>query len=305
MRYINNLEQNISTFTALSSPLRIQIIKLLHDNIELNLNDIAKKLHVTNGALTPHIKLLQESGLINVRLMPLPKGTQKLCSLSEDKLIIELYNKSNDLPCYDLELNVGQYSDFKVNAPCGLASHEAIIGGYDSNIYFSYPDRFSAEAVWFTDGYITYTFPYILKINQVLKEIQFTFEISSEAPGASMDYPSIIDIYINDVKLGSDYLPGERFDRRGKLTPAWWKNNFGQYGWLKLYTINEEGTFFSGQKISDIKVSDLKFEETGLINLKISCQDRKETKGGVTIFGRQFGDQEQGIKLKLVYDIKD
>lgn len=304
MRYITNLEQNIGLFTALASPIRIQIIRLLHDNIELNLNDIAAKLKVTNGALTQHIKLLQESGIINVRLASLPKGTQKLCSLNEDKLIIELYNKDNDLPCYDLELNVGQYSDFKVNAPCGLASFDGVIGGYDSNIYFSYPDRFIAEAIWYTDGYVTYTFPYVLKTNQVLKEIQITFEIAGEAPGASMDYPSTIDIFVNDIKLGSDYLPGERFDRRGKLTPPWWRNNFGQYGWLKLYTINDEGTFFSGAKISDVRISDLKLVECGLLALKISCQDRTENKGGITLFGKKFGDQEQGIKLKLICDLK-
>ena len=117
-----------------------------------------------------------------------------------------------------------------------------------------------------------------------------------------MDYPTSADITVNGIKVGSDYLPGERFDRKGRLTPSWWKANFGQYGWLKLYTINEEGTFFNGEKVSDVSLNDLKLYERKTIELKISCLSSKESEGGITLFGKNFGDQSQGIKLRVIYE---
>lgn len=302
MRYIKRLDEAQNLLSCLASPMRIKIIELLKLNSEMSLDEIAKKLNITNGALTSHIKVLEEAQIINIRLVPLYRGTKKMCSLLEDKLIIELFDKQNSLPYYELELNVGQYDSYSVNSPCGLATTQNVVGGYDSEIYFSYPDRFNADLVWFTNGYVLYKFPFILKESEKVKEIQITVEMASEAPGGAMDYPTSADITVNGIKVGSDYLPGERFDRKGRLTPSWWKANFGQYGWLKLYTINEEGTFFNGEKVSDVSLNDLKLYERKTIELKISCLSSKESEGGITLFGKNFGDQSQGIKLRVIYE---
>ncbi len=302
MIYIKDINDSLKIFQALSSPVRLQILSILHDNVEININELSQKLNLSNGALTSHIKQLSDCGLIKVRLATIPKGIQKLCSLAEDKIIVDIKNKANTLPSYNLELNVGQYSEFKVNAPCGLGTQNGIIGGYDSEEFFSYPDRFNADIAWFTNGQIKYVYPKMVNSKQKIREIQFTLEVSAEAPGASMDYPSIIEVLVNNVKLGDDFVPGEQFDRRGKLTPLWWKNNFGQYGWLKLYSITEEGSFFSGEKVSDITIDDLNLDSESTISLTLGCKQRENISGGITLFGKKFGDHDQGIKLKIIYD---
>ena len=66
MLHIKKIEDGIDLFKALGSDLRIQIIKLLLEKGEMNMNEIAGSLGITNGALTSHIKKLEECGLVSV-----------------------------------------------------------------------------------------------------------------------------------------------------------------------------------------------------------------------------------------------
>lgn len=56
MLHIKKIEDGIDLYKALGSDLRIQIIKLLLEKGEMNMNEIAGSLGITNGALTSHIK---------------------------------------------------------------------------------------------------------------------------------------------------------------------------------------------------------------------------------------------------------
>ena len=62
MLHIKNLDEGLPVFKALGSELRINIVKLLLENREMNMNELASALGITNGALTSHIKKLEESG---------------------------------------------------------------------------------------------------------------------------------------------------------------------------------------------------------------------------------------------------
>ena len=50
MLHIKSVEEGLKIFVALGSELRINIIKLLIENTELNMNELASSLGVTNGA---------------------------------------------------------------------------------------------------------------------------------------------------------------------------------------------------------------------------------------------------------------
>lgn len=301
MIYITNIMDGQKIFEALSSPVRLQIVQLLHKERELNINDIAGKLNLTNSALTMHIKKLSDSGLLKVRLMPIPRGVQKLCSLTDDKLMIELIAEQDGGKFYETEFDVGQYTGYRINPTCGLADGERLLGELDSPQAFSYPDRFRARVLWFTEGYVTYNFPNPILKMQDITELQISFEISGEAPGASDKYPSDIHFFINDIDLCTYRSPGEYFDRVGRFTPNWWFKNFGQYGRFKILAVNEEGTFLDGLPAGGTRLSDLKLANNDDILFKISCEDRRECQGGVTLFGKSFGDYAQGIKCKLFY----
>ena len=58
MLHITSLDDGLDIFKALGSDVRIEIIKLLIENKEMNMNELAAKLNITNGALTGHIKRL-------------------------------------------------------------------------------------------------------------------------------------------------------------------------------------------------------------------------------------------------------
>ena len=60
MLHIKKIEDGIDLYKALGSDLRIQIIKQLLEKGEMNMNEIAGSLGITNGALTSHIKKLEE-----------------------------------------------------------------------------------------------------------------------------------------------------------------------------------------------------------------------------------------------------
>lgn len=62
MIYITNLQDKLKLFEALASPVRLRIVELLHDGEEMNINELSKKLNLTNSALTMHIQKLYDCG---------------------------------------------------------------------------------------------------------------------------------------------------------------------------------------------------------------------------------------------------
>lgn len=302
MIYINDLRQSRRLFEALSSPTRIKIIELLQQTKSMNMDTLAKALEITNGALTAHVRKLSECGLVKVKLQAVGHGTQKLCSLGESKLVIDLLDKTI-LGRYErLELNVGQYSHCKVNLTCGLCDKNQQLFDFDIPNYFKYPEHFNAELLWFSDGFVTYTFPNPLKEGQQLTELQISLEISGEGPGLARNYPTDIDFYNHGQLLGRHTTPGELDEHKGKLTPDWWY--YGQYGECITISITESGTCINGLETSSYNIQDVLREagEDGFVQLKISCEDHTTTRGGITLFGKCFGDLPQGIVMKVFYE---
>ncbi len=302
MIYVNNLEDNLKLFEALASPVRLKIIEMLKNGGEMNINDIAKRLNLTNSALTMHIQKLSDCGVIRIHLTTYTRGTQKLCSLMEDKMLIELVDKMSDEAFYETELEVGQYADYAINPTCGLATPTGHIAEFDNPQAFSYPERFQAHMLWFTDGYITYRFPNKLLAHQKPKDLQISFEISGEAPGAVELFPSDIHFLLNGIDVGMYECPGEFFERKGRYTPNWWNENFGQYGRLKVLSVNRDGTYLDGLFIGRTTISDLQLEKRENLSFTVDCRITGKHNGGVNLFGSGFGDYNQGIRCRLFYN---
>ena len=60
---------------------------------------------------------------------------------------------------YVTEIKIGHYTNYEVYPTCGLASSSKIIGEVDDSRYFAHPDRYDADILWFTKGYIEYMIP--------------------------------------------------------------------------------------------------------------------------------------------------
>lgn len=303
MLHVKNLDEGLEIFKALGSELRINIIKLLQENHEMNMNELATSLGITNGALTSHIKKLEESGIIQFMTERGSHGNQKVCKVAVDKIVVDVESEENeeDQNIYNTEVKVGHYSDYDVYPTCGLATSQAIVGEVDDPRYFSHPDRINAGILWFTKGYIEYMIPNLLPSATKIDQITVSLEISSEAPGINNDWPSDISILLNDVKIGTWTSPGDYGDVQGIFTPDWWFPNWNQYGLLKMIVINKKGTFVDGLKISNVTINEFNLDYKSTVRFKFEIEEDAKNVGGITIFGSEFGNYNQDIKVRIAY----
>ncbi|MNO81888.1 Helix-turn-helix domain protein [compost metagenome] len=304
MIYIKDLMSGLEIFKALSSEIRILILELLATNQALNLNEIAKKLNLSNGAITMHIKKLEESGLIEINTSVGKHGIQKVCYLNKDKLIVDLRSKDVD-NLYEVEIQVGHYSNYQAVPTCGLATKDSIIGDFDEPRYFADPQRIEAEIIWMGEGFLEYRVPNYLKANQTFREIQFSMEIGSEAPGSNDNYPSDLYFYLNGIEIGFWTSPGDFGDTRGTFNPDWWPPHLNQYGMLKLIRINNEGSFIDGCRISDVTLDDIQLDYKSELTFRIAVTDKPVNKRGLTIYGKHFGNYSQDLLARVLYDVHE
>ena len=225
MLHIKSLPEGLELFKALGSEVRIEIVRILLENNGMNMNELASRLNITNGALTSHIKKLEECGIVTVSSETSGHGNQKICSVHLDKILIDLQNQEKDEDVYTTSIKVGLFSDYEVYPTCGLASASKIIGQVDDTRYFSHPDRYDADILWFTKGYVEYVVPNFIPFSQKIDELCISAELSSEAPGVNNIWPSDIYFYLNDVFLGIWTSPGDFGDVKGIFTPDWWFPN--------------------------------------------------------------------------------
>ncbi len=303
MLHIKKLEEGLDVFKALGSDIRIRILNQLLENPAMNMNTLAASLGITNGALTSHMKQLEEAGLVQVVVERGGHGNQKLCRVCVDKILVEL--EAEDLEkeknVSEIEVKIGHYSDYDVYPTCGIATTEKLIGAVDDPRYFAYPDRVDAGILWFTKGYIEYIIPNLLPVATKIDQITLSLEISSEAPGVNNDWPSDISFFLNDVEIGTWTSPGDYGDVRGIFTPDWWFPNWNQYGLLKLIVINEKGTFVDGLQISDVDIQRFHLDYKSTIRFKMQVSDDAHHVGGLTLFGSGFGNYGQDIRTRISY----
>lgn len=303
MLHIKNLEAGLDVFKALGSDLRIKIVKLLLENKEMNMNELASSLGITNGALTSHIKKLEESGIISVITEHGGHGNQKLCRVALDKILIDVETDEteDENNIYNTEVPVGHYSNYEIYPTCGLATDRALVGEVDDPRYFAHPDRINARIIWFTKGYIEYIIPNLLPSATKIDQITISLELSSEAPGVNNDWPSDISFVLNDKKIGMWTSPGDYGDVQGIFTPDWWFPNWNQYGLLKMISINKKGTFVDGLKISDVNIKEFNLDNKSTIRFRFQVEEDAKNVGGLTIFGNGFGNYSQDIKVRISY----
>jgi predicted transcriptional regulator len=301
MLHISSLDEGLELFKALGSDIRVEIIKILLNESGMNMNELASRLKITNGALTSHIRKLEECGIVTVSSEGSGHGNQKVCSVKLDKILIDLQNAPVNENVYNTSIKIGHFSDYEVYPTCGLASGKKLIGEVDDTRYFAHPDRYEADILWFTRGYVDYILPNFIPSGQKIDEICISAELSSEAPGVNNIWPSDIYFYLNDVLLGTWISPGDFGDVKGIFTPDWWFSGWNQYGMLKMLVVNHKGSFIDGIKISDVTIDSLGINARSSLKLRLEVPENAEHVGGLTIFGKSFGNYNQDINVKIAY----
>ena len=289
MKHFSDLKDAYSICEAIGSQVRMDIMEQVLEHRAITLTDLAKNLHLTNGALTPHIKKLQSVGLIAVSPVPGKRGLSKVLTAATDKIVIDV---ASYLPenTQGFRIPVGQYRTVKTDLRCALVGAKGFIGETDDPRYFTYPEHTDCVGLWISRGNLTYTLPAAVPPLSVISEIRFHFEISAVSYGDEQN--GRISFAIDDVSLGSAAPPPENRDRRGALNPDWYDRVFPQYGSLKTLTVNALGSFWDGVKISEVTLSQLSDLKTFTLS----------SNAGFALFGHALGDYDTDIGYTIQYE---
>ncbi|WP_019636757.1 ArsR/SmtB family transcription factor [Paenibacillus fonticola] len=297
---LNLTEQSLPVYEALSSAVRLNVMTLLAER-PMNIKELAEALQLSSAIMTMHVRKLEAAGLIASVMAPGRNGLQKICSLAVDSIEIVIPRmEDKEYKCHRTEIPVGHYSDFIIEPTCGLATVDHIIGSFDDPRHFWDQERINAGILWFGKGFIEYKIPNFLLSSQQPEELVITMEIASEAPSTNNNWPSDITFNLNGVQLGYWTSPGDYGDSRGKYTPGWWHHQTNQYGLLKKLRITHEGTYMDGLKISDVTLADVHIHHKQW-TFKLSVEDDAEHVGGLTLFGKGFGNYNEHLIFELYY----
>ena len=295
---------SVAIFRALGSSTRAQILTLLTDR-DMNINELGQALGISQPSVTKHVQILEESGLITSDYTAGNQGMQKRCKRTWDRIIVSLGAETPpEEAIAEIEMPVGMFSKATPQPTCGLASRTGFIGHLDDPLAFHFPERSEAQILWMADGYVEYVFPNTLSATIEITGLELAMEICSETPGYDNSFKSDITIWINDVEIGTWQSPGDMGGRRGRLNPTWWHEYMNQYGFLKVFSVDHEGCYVDGVKISNTKLSDLNVKPRQGTVVRIGIKPDAEFPGGFTLHGRGFGNYEQDLILRLHYPAK-
>lgn len=287
--------------SALSSPARIQILKLLYSN-SFNVAEIAEKLQIPTSSAALYIRSLENAGLINTNLQPGSRGSMKICSRKNDQITITLTPSHAEIDkIHSISMPVGHFTNCQIVPSCGLASDKGHLGAANRPDAFFLPQRVNAQIIWSSSGYVEYCFPYQLPANRTPKQLILTLEICSEIHNYRNDWLSDITFWIDGKECGTWRSPGDFGGRMGRLNPEWWESSNTQYGKLVTLEITESCCMINSVPVSQVSLRDFSFSPLRPITVRIGNKSDAQYVGGFNIFGEKFGDYNQDIILSFIY----
>lgn len=292
---------NIASFAkALGVPVRREIVQLLRGR-ELNVNEIAEALGVSQSSAVTHIQTLERAGLVSTRSVPARKGVQKICTSQVESavLLFRPLAEARSRNLFVADMPIGLFFDHEVHPTCGIASETGFIGLRDTPSAFLDPQRAAAQLLWFERGYVEYRIPLGDVRPEVVRAVGVSVELCSEFPGSRADWPSDITVWMNGVEIGTYRSPGDPSDRRGHLNPSWWSDTATQYGYLKEWRVTDEASFVDGVRCSERTIGDISLGLDSAMRVRFGIKDDAEYSGGINIFGCRFGNHPQDIRLTV------
>ena len=288
-------------YEALASEVRLEIINLLA-NQSMNVKQLAASLQLSSAIITMHVKKLEKAGLVTTQMIRKDGGTHKMCTLAHSNITIELPSiEPISTRYHEVLIPIGHYTEFEVHPTCGLSTPDRVIGQFDDPRYFYTPERMNAGILWFGHGYLEYKLPNYLLQSQKITAIEITLELGSEAPGYNENWPSDIFFQINGTDIGVWTSPGDYGAERGRFSPSWWGDPVNQYGLLKVIRVDEAGTWVDGQKLSQITINEIVIDRH-VWSLLLGVREEADHVGGLTLFGKGFGNYSRDISFKTFYE---
>jgi predicted transcriptional regulator len=301
-----NLEDSKKTalvLKALSSESRVKILRSIVRQPAIH-SELAASLKIPLSTMTMHLKILEEAGLITVTPVPGTRGSQKRCGAAVDSITLDIMQSMPETNASDLlfreDMPIGNYFDYRVTAPCGIASERGYISHDDDPDGFSDPGRFAAQIIWLSLGYLEYRFPVkpLFTPGYRVERIEFLFEMCSETFCYNEDWRSDVSLWINGHEIGLIECPGDHGGRRGRLNPGWWPDYATQFGDLHHVTITNPGCAIDSQPAGRHTLSSLSMNAENGIRIRIGVKPDARYAGGFNLFGEKFGDFSHGIVMQ-------
>ena len=298
---LENIKEICEFGKAISSPVRLEIIKLLYQN-NYSISQIAEALELPQSSTAFHLKLLEAADLIRMEEQPGSHGTMKVCSRKQDYANLCFLPRSSQInQVVSIEMPVGSFVDCSIFPTCGLYTPSGVVGMEDKEYSFYLPERMNAGLLWTSKGYVQYKFPNQLPAGRLPVCLSFAMEICSEAPGYAEDWKSDITLWVNGIECATWRCPGDFGSRRGRLTPPLWPNGSTQYGiWVK-WEIRGDGTYINGEQASKVRLSDIAIPEKPFVAMTIGNKKNARYEGGFNLFGKTFGDYPKDILMEIEY----
>ena len=236
------------------------------------------------------------------------RGNEKIVALEKHYLEI-LFVKNEDEPAvashaFNCEIPVGSFVLSDITAPCGIADAEGNLIGEEAlpDIFYNYR-RIMGEIIWFTSGFVEYHIPNTAIKNKVLENILISLEVCSECANYNNSFKSDITFILNGREIGTYLSPGDFGGRRGKYTPPSWPAASTQYGMLVQIRIDENGTWINQTNVSAENTIDhfAFITKENCIRFALGVKKNAKYAGGLNLFGRNFGDYKQGIRITVTY----
>lgn len=300
----NGLDAILKTARALSSEDRVKILRVLRTT-PMTIYEISKQLSLPISSTSNHISILEDANLIFVSTQQGIKKHVKMCSVQLNTIILDLcaLPPKEEHTAFTTEMPVGHFTSAEISPPCGLYvinREKGTEGNFstDTPIDFFSPERFFAELVWFDHGFISYSFPNKL-YNKNISQLELSFELCSEAVHHRFDWPSDITLKINDMEAATFLSPGDYGGRRGKYSPSRWPVNSTQYGQLYKLKITHEGVYLNNLQVSKTPIQNFLLPDSPFVKVSIGVKEDAIHRGGLNLFGKNFGDYDQSLVLSL------
>ncbi|TCL53812.1 putative transcriptional regulator [Kineothrix alysoides] len=298
---LDNAEEVCDVGKALSTPVRLDILKLLQEE-SLNIGEIAEKLGIAASSAALHVKVLEKAKLINAEVQPGTRGAVRLCSRKNDLVTIGINGAPRNVNMVtSVSMPIGAYTDCEMYSTCGIADEVGVIGNEDLTYCFYLPEHLNAQIIWSSAGYVEYKFPNQLPEQADLKRLGVSLEICSEAPNYREDWKSDITMWINHIDCGTWRSPGDFGARRGRITPPSCLSGNTQYGLLTTWEVRKDGCYVNENKVGNITTEMLDIKNGASIVVRIGNKKDAKYVGGFNIFGEKFGDYPQNIVLSIEY----
>lgn len=291
--------RNMKFLECFSSHTRVKMIELLRLQ-PMNIKSLSEALDIKSPIVTRHIHMLEDAGIVRCESVAGKRGMQKIChlQLTHAMLLFKGTPAPETTNRYVVSLPVGHYSSYQIKPTCGLASDSQMIGMCDDPRYFADPHHVGAKVLWFGSGFVEYRIPNYMVNNESPESLEISLEICSETPCTVNHLPSDIAFSINGIHVGTWTYPGDFGSSRGLYTPEWWHKNI-QHGLIKTIRVNGDGSFIDGVQVSAVTIGQLKLAYDKEILFRIACSATAKNCGGVTLFGKGFGNYNQDIEVTL------